>query len=485
MDIPIKISRYHSAMDEGVEKTDESARNETSGISNVALDKALNGFIEQRNSLAHSLQADQKSIKDLAELQTINSNMELLATMVNLNSTIPHLPVKAVSDFVEQIDHIQDTLRSAYNPASVLAAANTIQQVLKSIRPQGMLAYGKPHETPEYYSRAMSSPATYFDPYASEITCVSDLHEAIDQLAKIGSGLSFVWRGQCDADWGLHSKLFRHLMRQNGVKSPSDHPKEKQAYPTETQMMRAEEVIIKQARDSWRLGAMPALEIFARIQHFGGPTRLLDATRNPYIAAWFAVQKGEDEKDGRLFALATAPAGDKLPKNLSVEVQKADPFWFQVSTIESRPLIKWGTGSRRIVWVPPVYESRIAAQDAVFILDGIPITTSRVLKYFGIPQSINGGKREYWKRPDILAAASIYVKMFHLDTRPRTNQLSLAPTYNFKIKADAKKPIRDYLTKILGYTSASIYPDVPGLAQFVDNLNYPSLKECENRQNEV
>lgn len=414
-----------------------------------------------------------------------SSVVELVNSLNNLNPRVGVEVQKQISQIasvpLSNLKHQLDGFSSAVSkiPFNKISYAD-FEAALDSTGIAQRLAYSRPTETPEYYSEAMNSPADYFDPYALEISDVEGLHKAIAKLAQVTAGTPLVWRGQGDAEWGLHSNLFRKLMKQNGVRNPTEHPRNKQPYPTEMQMVQAEDKMLRLARDSWRLGNMPALEVFARIQHFGGPTRLIDATRNPYIAAWFAVEESDNDNDGRLFALATTSSGANMPQNLSVEIQKADPFWFQFSDIRNRSLIEWGTGSRRIIWVPPVYESRIAAQDAVFILDGTPITTSKVLQHFQIPGNINAGRRQYWKRPDILAAASIYVKMSHPDIKPRSNKLGLAPTYNFRIKASAKKSIRDYLTKSLGYTDAAIYPDVPGLARYVDKLTFSSLEEIES-----
>jgi hypothetical protein len=61
------------------------------------------------------------------------------------------------------------------------------------------------------------------------------------------------------------------------------------------------------------------------------------------------------------------------------------------------------------------------------------------------------------------------------DRTPRSNKLGLAPTYSFRIKAKAKKHIRKYLSETFGYTSESIYPDVPGLVAHLNGMNYPAL----------
>ena len=51
-----------------------------------------------------------------------------------------------------------------------------------------------------------------------------------------------------------------------------------QPFPTEEQLIAAEQEILKAARTDWRFDGMPALETFARLQHEGGLTRLLDVS---------------------------------------------------------------------------------------------------------------------------------------------------------------------------------------------------------------
>ena len=238
-------------------------------------------------------------------------------------------------------------------------------------------------------------------------------------------------------------------MTQNGVVSPQQKPKTKQPYPTEDQMIHAEKQILNLARQDWRYGNMSALEIFARIQHFGGPTRLLDASCNPYIAAWFAVYDPtheHEDHDARLFALAGYASGNNEQPDYSEELLSRDPFWFNLHDYEQRAAANWGTGSRRIVWRPPEYEPT--------------------------------GK-EYWKRPDILAASSIYAKPFSPNHNARPNQRNLAPTYSFVIAKKAKKEIRSYLEGAFGYRESFIYPDFAGLASKTNNIQFPNLGDLQ------
>lgn len=333
--------------------------------------------------------------------------------------------------------------------------------------------YAKPDPPKSAYSPQMESPASYFGPYEVEINSFDDLHAQITKLIGKTPDLPLVWRGVRRSTWGLHSALFRRLTEINGVEPPEDKPKAEQRYPDETQMVEAEREILRLARDDWRFDNMSALETFARIQHAGGPTRLIDVTMNPYVAAWFAVEANldDDDQDARLFAIATRPvekegkppAGDSTIRLDDVGALR-DPFWHLLETPADRQQWDWGTGARRRLWVPPAYDPRISAQNAAFILDGVPITSEKTASYFTIEHNV------YWRRADLLAASSIYVKMHSPRRKPKYNSRNFAPTFSFKIAADKKAEIREYLESRFGYRRSYIYPDMAALADYLKQL---------------
>lgn len=343
--------------------------------------------------------------------------------------------------------------------------------------------YEKPDPPKAAYSAAMTSPGAYFARDEKVVDSFKSLNEAIASLIDKAGSLTLVWRGSQNADWGIHSALYRRLMEINGVKSPLRHPKGKQPYPTEDQMVAAEAVILQVARQQWRFDGLSALETFARIQHAGGPTRLLDVTKNPFIAAWFAVEESDETRDAdaRLIAFATTPvladptSGGEAQIQLDEQWSDRVPPWHLAQSSTDRQSIDWGTGARRRIWVPPDYDRRILVQNAAFLLDGVPITSSRTQAYFW--SNARDQPRTYWSRADLLAAASMYVKTANPNVRPRRNKRNLAPTFTFRITQTAKREIREILESRFGYSRSAIYPDVPALAQFINVMDLPTLAD--------
>jgi FRG domain. len=365
-----------------------------------------------------------------------------------------------------------DTMRAIQKLAASLYATRVdISQYTKIDRPKST------------YSTEFTSTEVYFESAERHVTSFADLNVAIADLIEHTTSLRLVWRGQADAAWGIHSGLYRRLMEINGVKNPLEKPRGEQPYPTEDQMVAAEQMILKQARTNWRFDGMSALETFARIQHEGGLTRLLDVTNNPYIAAWFAVESDDHEqKDGRIIAFATSPVSssddpiEDSPVTLNEFWGNHMPPWHLWGDDRTRQKMDWGTGANRRIWVPPVYHDRIAAQNAAFLLDGVPITTYKVRRH------LRNADGKPWNRSDILAASSVISKFLKPNKSPRANAANLAPTFTFRIANEAKKEIRNMLTSSFGYTRASIYPDMSEFAQYTRGLSLPELKDIEGNE---
>ena len=96
----------------------------------------------------------------------------------------------------------------------------------------------------------------------------------------------WVFRGQGDARWPLETTLYRSALQ---LHYPSQH------------LFMAEDWMLREFRRRAHhyVADLPAhddkLEWLALIQHFGGPTRLLDFTYSFYVAAFFAMERTGSE----------------------------------------------------------------------------------------------------------------------------------------------------------------------------------------------
>ncbi|MBI5160056.1 MAG: FRG domain-containing protein [Micrococcales bacterium] len=288
----------------------------------------------------------------------------------------------------------------------------------------------------------------FYRPWERTIAGWPHFQESVYELAVRYPNQRLLWRGARDAGWGVESSLYRQLTTHRG------------RAPREEDMVEAERRILALARETWRFDGMGALETFAHLQHLGGPTRLLDVTENPLIAAWFATEResGGDETDSRLFAFVTPGRDIRLNSRWGGR----DPHWHAVSNAseDQRRLHRWGTGTGRRYWRPPAYDARISSQSAGFLLDGVPIRAAE--NGFGRK---GPDTEETWSSDDMRKFGSIPLKL----TTIRRGELraTAAPVFTFRIAADARANILDQLERRYGYNAAAMYSDLYGLARYL------------------
>lgn len=425
----------------------------------------------------------------LAAIANLDLNLPKFALPVMPKSPLefPAISAAALAGFNKQIPSLQAAAALAMSNMDFSGVSDSLARQITApgidwprilgptLSPRQIFA--EPDEASPVYSPELKSAADYFARDELEITSFEELNAQVKRLIDKNESLPLAWRGARDASWGLHSGLFLSLMKANGVQGPEKVPTDPQPYPTEDQMVAAEKLMLDVARDQWRLDGTPPLEILARLQHYGAPTRLVDVTRNPYIAAWFAVEDHAktNDSDGRLFAFATTPVSSPSHPELervdtSVKLKDigdlSEPFWHYFVNSADRIAADWGTGSKRRVWIPPAYDQRIVAQNAGFILDGVPITSQKTAPYFK-----KAAASEYWNRADLLAASSMYTKTNRPGSKPRSNKPNFAPTFTYRISAKAKAEIREVLETRFSYSRATLFPDIGALAQYLrDNL---------------
>lgn len=86
-------------------------------------------------------------------------------------------------------------------------------------------------ESSTAYSPEMKGPADYFQPWESVIDSFAGLQEAVARISRHHPSSTFLWRGQQDADWPLHSSLFRHVWKAKGVRDPSEDHERSEPLP--------------------------------------------------------------------------------------------------------------------------------------------------------------------------------------------------------------------------------------------------------------
>lgn len=310
-------------------------------------------------------------------------------------------------------------------------------------------------------------PSDFWRPFEEQIASFDDVVKVIDKLMQTNasSRTQFAWRGQVNADWPLHSSLYRRL---NLTKNKTCK---------EIDMQDAEGEILKELH-RWGLhnsdtkGRLSILNQLAILQHYGAPTRLIDITFNAWVAVWFAVEpKWENaelkyqDRDARLFAFDIT--------NRLINENDALRDWEDSLT---RPWKKGDNGFDQKEWATSVYawkpsnlDARIAAQNGGFLLGGVPVTTKSDNKRFQFPKTPNY-KDGWWLISEARTATSLAFRP-NVFGRKRSGKEN-GSLYTFRIKANAKEEIRNKLEKMFGFKHSTIYPDFSGFADF----GTPNLK---------
>jgi len=160
----------------------------------------------------------------------------------------------------------------------------------------------------------------------------------------------YLFRGQSRAEWALKPSLLR--LFSDGT--PSSH------------ILPLEQFALNEFRSHAHLyldpGALPdeypksfAAEWWAIMQHHGAPTRMLDWTSSPYVAAYFAVERDWD-CDGAIYIINTI-ATSKDPE----EKVAATP-----RRVSNEDLFSSSSSDRICVWTPNRRTERLAVQQGAF-----------------------------------------------------------------------------------------------------------------------
>lgn len=176
-----------------------------------------------------------------------------------------------------------------------------------------------------------------------------------DDLARDLDGWAF--RGHKEASWELFSSLSRHL--RDFVPGRSVW-QEREARAVRIFRRKAHNYLedLRTLDDD--------LRCLALMQHHGAPTRLLDFTKSPYVAAFFALESATG--DAAVYALNTPALWHCAPVNApelthdEIDPRKPENFerYFTTNKFE-------------VVWTgePRAMDRRLLAQSGTFVLPGL------------------------------------------------------------------------------------------------------------------
>jgi hypothetical protein len=230
-------------------------------------------------------------------------------------------------------------------------------------------------------------------------TSLRELLVAVNEVSVNDLERRLLWRGQDNSAWGLAPGLYRRILNsRTGGALPSED--ELRAYETDL-MFRA--IALGWYGDTH-------FSSYAVLQHHGAATRLLDVTRDPMVALWFAV-RSDGPKDGVLYSLDANDA----EQHTFVDT----PSWIGV--------IEHLTPGRLGLYEPPWADERVKAQRALFMFS-----------------RLTGGE----------SARNAYVSM----SGGKLGTMIIVPNA-------MKRSAREYLQQHLGLTEEAMFPDLDGFAR--------------------
>jgi hypothetical protein len=265
----------------------------------------------------------------------------------------------------------------------------------------------------------------------------------------------WVFRGHSKASWDLTSSLERSLSTRGMDESAPD---------AEREIVRAFQ---RQAhhftRDIPSRGSL--LEWAALVRHFGGPSRLLDFTRSPFVAAFFAFEAAQPSEPSAIWAIHEAAV------NLAV-LHALDPKFVQRNEDQpTGPDASFNSGdfgeslceqafSRRAAGVlgvscgePFRQNERLAAQQGVFLapFDLSASFIANLLEPLGISSAERTAADE--KPVECGGSATFHD---HYGRRPEVIRITLDPSAR-------RAALRDL--KLMNITAASLFPGLDGFAR--------------------
>jgi hypothetical protein len=268
-----------------------------------------------------------------------------------------------------------------------------------------------------------------------------DIAQVTEMISNVQSNRILVWRGQADADYGLSSSLFRKALTVHSMSELN-----------ERRLSKLEHDFIGYARRAGLGRCMTNLQLLHALQHYRLPTRLIDVSRDPVSAIWFACND-RAQKDGRLFLFA-------VPR----ESVRLDDTNLQMVPWAGIKLSNW-TNQVLLLEAPPS-NPRMAAQNGAFLVGGL------ARNYAGQQRLIKDkyGHWRYVPAEQIHEISELFVKFPQEITKRRVDRWKVAETYGvtWRVPALRKRGIL-HAMRLLGVSERTMYPDFDSAREGLDS----------------
>ncbi|WP_205503113.1 FRG domain-containing protein [Rufibacter psychrotolerans] len=252
-------------------------------------------------------------------------------------------------------------------------------------------------------------------------------------LRDVLSGLNdWVFRGQGDYSWKLSTSLERSASRSG--------------YDTRA-TAEIEKVLLEKFRKraSSYLSRVPnnsrLLEWFSLIQHFGGPSRLLDLSHSFYVAIFFAVES--TTTDAAVYCL-NRKLIDRKGKEAEYRLGADSKFKFGTSAFCDHAITEGRLSPLVIIAEPDSYNERLAAQQGLF---AVPFEIAQTFEY-------NLSLTLYPLRKDLPKVKAIR----------EFSDIDDCALLKVRIPKSIHKEIRKDLS-LMNITAATLYPGLDGFAR--------------------
>lgn len=188
---------------------------------------------------------------------------------------------------------------------------------------------------------------------------VTTVSEFIEWAAQFNQG-GYLFRGVTNEEYNISASAYRRL--KNIDESPEGRVIDFEKF------VQINSGLIRDVRlqdMDWKNGRkLRDLEILAELQHYRAATCLIDFTYNALVALWFACAPSSTNACGKVVAVHTSQG--PLFRDVTLELLEKDIDYFFVGNEGEVP-------QQLYKWQPPHQNSRIIAQQSIFLLGAVEI----------------------------------------------------------------------------------------------------------------